>query len=65
MELSSCGRQQGKIKKVLDLYDLNSNIPVFRGNSNHDEIYRFVRSYLPGLFLYSRHCLLNYFPFLK
>ena len=42
-----------------------SNIPVFRGNSNHDEIYRFVRSYLPGLFLYSRHCLVNYFPFLK
>ena len=65
IELSSCGRQQGKIKKVLDLYDLNSNIPVFRGNSNHDEIYRFVRSYLPGLFLYSRHCLVNYVPFLK
>ena len=65
IELSSCGRQQGKIKKVLDLYDLNSNIPVFRGNSKHDEIYRFVKSYLPGLFLYSRHCLLNYFPVLK
>ena len=48
IELSSCGRQQGKIKKVLDLYDLNSNIPVFRGNSEHDEIYRFSEILSPG-----------------